>query len=208
MKAVRQEDCYDLTNEELMDRFYEGDVEAFGILADRLRPSLMGQAIGHLPRHLAGRRELAEDCVQQTMIKAVITKNRKEIHWQPARGKVSTWIGTILRNTITSYLRSRQSKIPVSSDLSEPVGDSSQRPENRIVDYRLQAERNRRDQEHRCARWREIVNKLPQETGSMVRLQLQGKSHREISKQLGVARSTVTYRIKTATARLRNMAVA
>ena len=42
----------------------------------------------------------------------------------------------------------------------------------------------------------------------MVRLQLQGKSHREISKQLGVARSTVTYRIKTATARLRNMAVA
>lgn len=208
MKAVRQEDRYDSTNEELMDRFYEGDVEAFGILADRLRPSLMGQALGHLPQHLAGRRELAEDFVQQALIKVVITKNRKEIHWQPSRGKASTWIGTILRNTIRSYLRSRQSKIPVSSDLSDRAGDFSQRPENRIVDYRQQAEHRRRDTEIRCARWREIVNKLPRETGSMVRLQLQGKSHREISRQLGVARSTVTYRIKTATARLRNMAVA
>ena len=72
MKAVQQNNRLDATNEELMHRFYQGMPEAFGSLAERLGPSLIGQALGRLPIQLAGRHQLAEDFVQQTFIKAMI----------------------------------------------------------------------------------------------------------------------------------------
>lgn len=209
MKAVQQKNMLDATNEELMDRFYQGMTEAFGALSERLGSSLISHALGRLPTHLAGRHQLAEDLVQQTFIKVMITQDRKDIRWRPSRGKVSTWIGTILRNTVTSYLRTRQSKIPVSSDLLlEQTGNNPERPENRIVDHRLHAERTCYDRERCCARWRESIKNLPKVDESMVQMQLQGKSHREISRRLGMARSTVTYRIKNAHTLLRNMAAA
>jgi len=192
-----------------MDRFYQGMPESFGALAERLGPGLIGHALSRLPIQLAGRHQLAEDFVQQTFIKVMTTQDRKESRWQPSRGKVSTWIVTILRNTITSYLRTRQSKIPVSSDLVlDQTGNNPERPENRIVDHRLHAERTCYDRERCCARWREAIQRLPKLDESMVQMQLQGKSHREISRRLGMSRSTVTYRIKNAHTLLRNMAAA
>ncbi len=209
MKAAQQTNTLGDTNEELMDRFYRGASEAFGTLAERLGPGLIGHALSRLPAKLAGRHQLAEDLVQQTFIKVMITQNRQESRWKLSRGKVSTWIGTILRNTVTSYLRTRGSKIPVSTDLLlEQTGNHSELPENRIVDHRLHSERTCYDRERRCARWREAIQRLPKLDESMVQMQLQGKSHREISRRLGMARSTVTYRIKNAHTLLRNMAAA
>lgn len=209
MKTVQQKKMLDATNEELMDSFYQGIPEAFGVLAERLGPSLISHALSRLPLHLAGRHQLAEDFVQQSFIKVMVTQDRQSIRWQPSRGKVSTWIGTILRNTVTSYLRTRQSKMMVSSDLLlEQTGKNPDRPENRIVDHRLHAERTCSEKERCCARWRDSIKTLPKAEESMVQMQLQGKSHREISRRLGIARSTVTYRINNAHALLRNMPAA
>ena len=156
-----------------------------------------------------GRQQLAEDLVQETLFKAAVTRDRPQIRWRPSRGAISTWLGTILKNLLTSYLRSRQSRTRVSSDLWAGQADEDRDAvEQRLVDHRLPAERKRRDDEARQQQWLEIVGQLPEELGSMVRLQLQGKSHREIAARLGVARSTVTYRIKNATATLRSMAAA
>lgn len=209
MRATFDEKYEKLGNGQLMERFYQGDVEAFGVLAERIRPSLMGQALGRLPGQLVGRQQLAEDLVQETLYKAALTRNRPQVRWQSSRGAISTWLGTILKNQLTSHLRSRQSRTQVSSDLwAGQVDEDRNAVEQRLVDHRLPAERKRRDDEARQQQWLEIVGKLPKELSSMVQLQLQGKSHREIAARLGLARSTVTYRIKNAAATLRSMAAA
>jgi RNA polymerase sigma factor (sigma-70 family) len=209
MKATTTFDSDRPTNAQLMERFYSGDMDAFGQLAERLRPGLMSLALRRLPSRHVGRIQVAEDMVQQTLIKAVGTLERPEIRWQQSKGAVSTWMGTILRNAVISYLRTRASKTPVSSDLwCGPAGEDSRRPESDIVDHRLSAERNARQMESQRHRWRLVIGKLPKDTRSIFHLKMQGKSHQEIADRLGVARSTITYRIKTATATLRSMAAA
>lgn len=209
MKAATNYQNEQPTNAQLMERFYGGDMDAFGELAERLRPGLMSLALRRLPTRQVGRIQVAEDVVQQTLIKAVRTLDRPEIRWQQSKGAVSTWMGTILRNAVISYLRSRASKTLVSTDLwCGPSREESSRPENDIVDHRLNAERETRSMESQRRRWRLVVGKLPADTRSIFRLKMQGKSHQEIADSLGVARSTITYRIKTASATLRSIAAA
>ena len=209
MKAEFNRNEASVSDIHLMDRFYSGDMDAFGQLAERARESLMRQALRRLPSHLVGRSQAAEDLVQQTLIKAYRTFDRPETRWQQTKGAVSTWLGTILRNVVISYLRSRASKTRVSSDLWGACDNEDSDPlENTIVDHRLMAEHSARDAEANRTQWRQYVGQLPTKMRSVVQMKMQGKSHQEIADRLGVTRSTITYRIKNAAVTLRTMAAA
>jgi len=197
------------TESALIDAFYQGEAAALSILAERLRPQLTGLALSRLPHTEVGRYQLAEDLVQDTFIKVAITKDRPQIRWQTGKSTVSTWIGTILRNLIHSHLRTRKNRIRVTTDLwSETGPDDKGRIENNLLDHRLSKEQQICSEEIERKTWLRAIASLPQEFHTLITMQLEGKSHREIASQLGLSRSTVTYRIKSATTLLRRVAAA
>ena len=197
------------TESTLMEAFYRGEDSALNVLADRLHPQLRGLALSRIPRSEVGRYQLAEDLVQDTLMKVAGTKNRPLSRWQPGKSTVSTWIGTILKNVIHSHLRTRKNRIRVTTDLwSESSGNENERFENSLVDYRLITSNQGLLAESERKNWYQAIDSLPQEFHVLITMQLEGKSHREIASSLGMSRSTVTYRIKNATKLLRKAAAA
>lgn len=197
------------TESTLMEAFYRGEDSALNVLADRLHPQLRGLALSRIPRSEVGRYQLAEDLVQDTLMKVAGTKNRPLSRWQPGKSTVSTWIGTILKNVIHSHLRTRKNRIRVTTDLwSESSDNENERFENSLVDYRLITSNQGLLAESERKNWHQAIDSLPQEFHVLITMQLEGKSHREIASSLGMSRSTVTYRIKNATKLLRKAAAA
>ena len=197
------------TKSTLMEAFYRGEDSALNVLADRLHPQLRGLALSRIPRSEVGRYQLAEDLVQDTLMKVAGTKNRPLSRWQPGKSTVSTWIGTILKNVIYSHLRTRKNRIRVTTDLwSESSDNENERFENSLVDYRLITSNQGLLAESERKNWHQAIDSLPQEFHVLITMQLEGKSHREIASSLGMSRSTVTYRIKNATKLLRKAAAA
>lgn len=195
------------TNAELMQQFYGGEATAFDKLAERLRSSLLCQALQQLPARHSGRHQLAEDLLQQAMIKAVSTLERPEIRWQAGKGGVRTWLGTILRNLVTSYLRSPASRQWVMTDFTVARDEtSSGRLENQIVDHRINGQRTKARTEHRRQWLICQVDCLPKKIKAIVSQKLEGRTHQQIAESLGISKSTVTYHFNSAKRILRSMA--
>jgi RNA polymerase sigma factor (sigma-70 family) len=209
MRATFSKHYDQRTEATLIEAFYQGEDVALSILSERLRPQLTGLALSRLPHTEVGRYQLAEDLVQDTFIKVATTKGRPQSRWQTGKSTVSTWIGTILKNLIHSHLRTRKNRIRVTTDLwSETGTDDKERIENNLIDHRLLKEQQICSAENERSNWLRAVASLPQEFHTLITMQLEGKSHREIASQLGISRSTVTYRIKNATKLLRRVAAA
>ncbi len=195
------------TNEALMQRFYNGEQAAFNRLAKRLHASLLCQTYQQLPPRHVGRRTVAEDLVQQALIKAVLTLDRPATRWQADKGAVRTWLGTILRNVVTSYLRTRAARQVVTSDLSRDADDPSRGGiEHDIADHRLAGERAARTIAAQRGWLDENLDRFPPQVQTIFYLKLEGQSHREIARHLGVSKSTVTHQFNTAKRALRSLA--
>lgn len=103
----------DLTDDALLVRYGNGDVQSARMLAQRLTPRLMGYAV----RVLKDRAE-AEDVVQETMLR--LWKISKE--WRQGEAKVSTWAYRVTMNLCTDRLRKTK---PVDIDaIAEPEDDA------------------------------------------------------------------------------------
>ena len=197
----------DASDAELMQQFYDGDNRAFDALAQRVKSSLYHQAYHRLPSRLVGRQQVAEDLVQQALVKAVLTRDKPATRWQLAKGKVRTWLGTILRNVLISYLRTRVSKQLVCTDMAyENDAATYQRPETEIADHRLASEHAARDTERRCRDLLLAIEQLPGKVRRILDLKREGLSHREIAKRLGLSKSTISYHFREASQTLREMA--
>ena len=195
------------TDAQLLEDFYRGEDTSLSILADRLCGPLTQFAISRLPLTEVGRYQLAEDLVQDAMIKVALTRKRPQTRWISGKSTVSTWVGAILKNLIHSHLRTRKNRIRVTSDLSQAWdGEPSDSIEKNIPDSRFTQEMESQEAEKK--NWLRAISQLPQDLNLLVTMQLEGKSHREIASELGMSRSTVTYRIKNATNRLRRMIAA
>ena len=188
----------------LLEAYYDGEESAFAALAERLYPSLKGLALSRIPHSEVGRYQLAEDLVQETLMRVARTKDRGLTRWQPGKSTVSTWVGTILKNLIRSHLRTRKNRIRVTSDLWSDSNDvNDDRIENSLVDYRRIAVAHPPSDVVERDNWHKAISELPQKFHVLINMQLEGKSHREIASRLGMSRSTVTYRIRSATKLLR-----
>lgn len=193
------------TDAGLLESFYFGEENALSLLADRLWRPLTQFALSRLPSKEVGRYQLAEDLVQETIIKVAQTKHRPQTRWQNGKSSVFTWMGAILKNIIHSHLRTKKNRIRVTSDLtSSSESEADHSIEQNIVDHRFP----QKTQFFEEVNWLRALSQLPEELNQCVKLQLEGKSHREIASELGLSRSTVTYRIKNATHRLRGILAA
>lgn len=113
-------------DERLMTCFYAGQDHAFGRICREHRSPLLRTAGFQLPSHLSGRRERAEDLVQETFLCAFGTRLREAGRWEASKGTVKNWLHTILKNRVFSFLRIKRGKERLDIDLA-----SSEEPARR-----------------------------------------------------------------------------
>jgi len=92
------------TDEELMEKFYECDNEAFDELWERRWRGRMHTYVARKVRN----KDDAEDILQSAGYKLVNTKHRPSMRYDPQRGDFRSWIFRIVDNEITDYFRSKR----------------------------------------------------------------------------------------------------
>jgi RNA polymerase sigma factor (sigma-70 family) len=97
-------------DERLMTCFYAGQDHAFGKICREHRSPLLRTAEFRLRGRLAGRRERAEDLVQETFLCAFGTRRREASRWDASKGTVKNWLYAILKNKAISFLRIKSGK--------------------------------------------------------------------------------------------------
>ena len=95
---------FKLTDEKLIARFQDGDINAYNELVHRYKDRLLNFVFGYFKN-----REQAEDVVQDTMIKLYTHAS----YYKPI-AKFSTWIYTIAKNNALTELRKNKRKQTVS----------------------------------------------------------------------------------------------
>lgn len=119
----------------------------------------------------------AEDCVQETFVRAWRNRDR----YSSSRGSVRTWLFAIARNLVIDSLRSRARR-PVPSDAekiewaTEPVTEDL-----RIVE--------------RLALYESLARLTFEHRQVIAAVQLQGESYQELSEQTGVPVATLRTRM-------------
>lgn len=111
------------TDEELMARFQAGDAEAMEVLFGRFQKPLFNFFL-----RMVGRRETAEDLVQETFLKLC----RFGHSFRGSEAKFTTWLYSVAGNHCRDYLR-HMSRRPESS-MVELGEDEEDFLENRVTD--------------------------------------------------------------------------
>ncbi len=87
-------DLKKLTDEDLMHRFQEGDINSYNEIVERYKDKLLNHLF-----YFVKSKELAEDIVQDALVRVYLNKEKyKDI------AKVSTWIYTIANNLAKTQL--------------------------------------------------------------------------------------------------------
>ena len=171
------------TDEDLIERFQNGDEQAYIELVNRYRDRLMNFVYRFVNDY-----EQSEDIAQETLIKLYTHK-----HYYKKIAKFSTWIYTIAANLAKSELRKKKSrKVTNLSQMSSqekeyelPADqpDTDQAIESEFIEKRIQA----------------AIQKLPLHFKTVTILrEIQELSYEEISKILEVPLGTVKSRINRA----------
>ncbi|HNW60840.1 MAG TPA: sigma-70 family RNA polymerase sigma factor [bacterium] len=179
-----------LSDEELIQRFQEGDLYAFDLIVHRYKDALFNFTYRYL-----GSSQEAEDVVQETFLR--IFRNRfayRQI------AKFSTWIYTIAGNLAKTELRKRKRRrLVYTSDLGyddkEFEIEDTKADTERDVDSLL-TEKHIQD----------AINKLPERFRKVILLvDVQELSYEEVSKIMHVPLGTVKSRVNRARLKLQGM---
>ena len=166
------------TDEALMTRICHQDADALALLYDRHHRAAYGLALRIL--HDAGQ---AEDVVQE----AFLALWRHAGSYQPARGRVRTWLLTIVHHRAINQLRKNLAPGQL-AELDEGLRDVRQ------PDVWQQAYDQIRQADIRAA-----LDELPQDQRQAVELAFfAGLSHSEIAERLDLPLGTVKSRIRLA----------
>ena len=174
---------YVYTDEQLIARFQKGDEQAYSELVNRYRDRLMNFVFQYF-----GDMELAEDIVQDTMLKLYQKK-----HYYKEIAKFSTWIYTIAKNlAYTELRRKKRRKVTLLSqmtrdeknyDLPSNQPEIGQEIQNEFVHNLIQA----------------AIQDLPDHFRTIIILRdIEELSYEEISSILDVPLGTVKSRINRA----------
>ncbi|MEX1062126.1 MAG: sigma-70 family RNA polymerase sigma factor [Balneolaceae bacterium] len=115
MKAISTAKLYNLTDEDLMERFQDGTVQAFNILVSRYKDRLHNFLYRYTHNH-----EDCEDLVQETFLRV-----HRSRHSYERIAKFSTWMYTIALNLAKSLYKKSQRMQRVS--IHEDPDDSESR---------------------------------------------------------------------------------
>ncbi|HFE63037.1 RNA polymerase subunit sigma-24 [candidate division KSB1 bacterium 4484_188] len=169
-----------VTDEQLIARFQQGDVQAFDILVRRYKDQLLNYIF-----RFVGNRSDAEDIVQETFLR--VYKNK---HYYKEIAKFSTWVYTIAGNLAKTELRRRKRHkiFSVSNFVNEDrdfdIPDTDHSPE-RKVDGTLKEDIIQK-----------AIDKLPPKFKEVIILRdVQGFAYEEISQILSIPLGTVKSRV-------------
>lgn len=188
----RREMLRALNDEELMDQFQSGVVEAFNILVDRYSDRLLNYLYGFVKS-----RAKAEDLLQETFLR--VHRNR---HAYRRIARFSTWLYTIAGNLARSAYRKRKRYPTYSLTSANREGEEYERPlpdetfapdkaaESALQDRHIQ----------------DAFDRLPDTFQEMVVLRdVQQLSYDEIAEITGVPMGTVKSRIHRGRQKLQEM---
>jgi len=176
-------------DEELIERFQNGDLYAFELIVQRYKEPLINFIYYYL-----GNRLDAEDVVQETFIRLY---KKKEMYRKVA--KFSTWIYTIASNLAKTELRKRKRQRVLSlskigyEDKDFEIPDNLSQPDN-IVDNNMKLKFIKREIDKLPARFKEVV----------ILRDIEQLSYEEISEILNIPIGTVKSRVNRGRNRLQN----
>lgn len=168
------------TDEQLIFRFQQGDIDAFEELVRRYKDQLLSFVF-----RFVGNRNDAEDIVQETFLR--VYKNK---HYYKEIAKFSTWVYTIAGNLAKTELRRRKRKrlLSVSNimkdDKDYDIPDHAMNPE-KTVDGTMKETIIQNAIEKLPSRFKEVI----------VLRDVQGFSYEEISQILNIPLGTVKSRV-------------
>ncbi|GAB4365344.1 MAG: sigma-70 family RNA polymerase sigma factor [Calditrichia bacterium] len=169
-----------VTDEQLIARFQQGDVQAFDILVRRYKDQLL-----NFVYRFVGNKTDAEDIVQETFLR--VYKNK---HYYKEIAKFSTWVYTIAGNLAKTELRRRKRHkiFSVSNFVNEErdydIPDREHSPE-RKVDGTIKEDIIQK-----------AIEKLPPKFKEVIILRdVQGFAYEEISQILNIPLGTVKSRV-------------
>ena len=190
----------------LMERYIDGEQQAFVVLHDRLHPRIRAR-LGRMVRDEA----LVEDLVQQTFLRAHQARDRYEAGPGAGDRAVEGWFLAIARNAALDSMRHqyrrdrRHATLEARGEL-DGMGVSAERPNSEL----LHLEHEREQAQARLVR--AAIDQLPPTQREVVKLhKLSGMPMAEISARLGVRPGALrvrAHRAYKALARLLNPDVA
>jgi RNA polymerase sigma-70 factor, ECF subfamily len=177
----------DITDEDLMLAYAQGDVRAFETLYGRHRGPLYRFVLRGLSQ-----RGLADECFQEVWSRVVVARER----YRP-EAKFSTWLYQIAHNLLVDQYRRARPEVSMSEDEEGEVrqfpDDESRQPEHALSEF----EERRRMQR--------ALEELPDDQRVALQLRLEQELPlEEIARITGVGRETVKSRLRYALDKLKS----
>lgn len=181
-----------LTDEQLVVAYAEGDNSAFDTLLNRHKAKLYNFILSMVKDH-----EAADDVFQETFVKAIVTIRQGRYN---DLGKFSAWLCRIARNLIIDSFRQDKTESAVSTDdtnfdilnrreLSEGT------IEDTLIDLQIESDIRR------------LIEELPEEQRRVLKMRYYKEcSFKEIAEITGVSINTALGRMRYAILNLRRMA--
>lgn len=177
-----------LDDNALMERIIRHDQRALWELYERY-----GKAVYSLAYRIVQSAPMAEEITQDTFLKVW----EKKTTWDPAKGKLKSWLLAITHFTAIDRLRKEQRQ---PAAIAEAIDDD-------VVDALV----SRRVESH-ATRWQDesmlhmLVAQLPAEQSQLIELAFfQGLTHTEIAARLRLPLGTVKTRVRAGLQRLKTM---
>jgi RNA polymerase sigma-70 factor (ECF subfamily) len=182
---VKADDYNDITDRELLDKFYAGhDNEWLGILLQRYTLLLLGVCMKYLKNE-----EDAKDSVQQIFLKVIQELQKYKVEY------FKSWLYMVAKNHCLMKLRDRQNKIPV--ELTEKLATAPIEETDRQTLLQNDQALQYMD---------ESINDLnPEQKQCVTLFYLQKKSYQEISDETGYSLMQVKSYIQNGKRNLRSM---
>ena len=182
--SSEQGDPLELSDDLLMRRYQQGDIDAFDTLIRRYEMPISTYCLNTLSRSRG--RELAADVTQEVFLKLI-----ERGHTYKPRGTFKSWLFTVARNLCIDALR-RPRLLDIDLNEHENTATTSSAPDTNLRLQQLTALLDRALSSELTSRQRDIIV-----------LHLSGLEHAEIATVLEISRGTVKYHAFEARKRLR-----
>jgi RNA polymerase sigma-70 factor (ECF subfamily) len=180
------------TDEALMQRFQQGDGQAFKVLLERHRRGVFNFVLRHV-----GDSSAAEDLLQDTFLRVVQGAHRYKLE-----SKFTTWLYTIARNLCVD--RARKMKFRRHRSLDQPVGSDDESPlGDRIADSGAPTDRQAIGTELQVKLEQAIATLREDQREVFVMREYSNLPFKEIAEIIGVPENTVKSRMRYALEHLR-----
>lgn len=180
-----------LTDNELILRYQEGDASCFGALLERYQAKVYGYIFS-----VVKDKETADDIFQETFYKVIVTIKSGQYKDE---NKFVHWVMRIAHNLIVDYFR-RNNKMPLVPNRPESDVLDNLKIQDENVEYAIMKKQTSQN-------IRKLVKMLPPEQRRVVILRHYGKcDFKDIAARTGVSINTALGRMRYAIINLRRLA--